>query len=218
MPTPAPNKSPLHLSDDDADDDGIVDDPDAGKDLTSQVPLVQVGWNQDNLPSFNTDHGGNSSGDAPTDVLHGSEPILFDGGAVRAAEKNLLSQAAGGVEQYEQLRTKVQAAVHSNFWGPPQPDQPIAAYQNGGSAPNPGGGGTGQSIDDQNKADQRVLADIGEEFAQHINPTMQKALMMQASAFQLLGSYIAMINASGQAYAHTDRAARFPEPPGSVTS
>ncbi|WP_055588235.1 hypothetical protein [Peterkaempfera griseoplana] len=213
---PSTNTSPLHIDDGDADGDGVVDDPDAGKDLTYMVPTVGVGW--DTPPSFNTDPGGSSGGDALTDMMPNSEPINFDGGTVRAAESNLLAQARNGVSNYEGLRAKVDSVVHGTFWGPPQPDQPIASYVNGGQAANPTGGGSGQSIDDQNAADQRTLADIGEEFARNINPLMQKALAMQSAAFQQLGSYIALINASGQAYAHTDRAARFPDPPGPVTS
>ncbi|WUH90757.1 hypothetical protein OG900_12060 [Streptomyces sp. NBC_00433] len=209
MPNPQQNHSG---SGSDADGGGI-DDPDAGKDFTNLDPTMAVGWNTP--PSFNTDTGGSSGGTPATDVVPNSEPIAFDAATVRATENTLLAQARDAVWNYEALRQKVYAASHGAFWGPAHPDAPLAAMNTGSATPNTG---YYQSMDDQDRADQDTLADIGDEFAPHINPAMQKALGMQSNALELLGAFIAMVNGSGQAYAHVDRSAHFPEPPGPVTS
>ncbi|MGW1045349.1 hypothetical protein [Streptomyces sp. NPDC002547] len=189
------------------------DDPDAGKDLSDIVPTMTVSW--DKPPSFNLDPSGSSSGDPATDVVPDSIPIKFEAATVRATENTLLAESRNAVSNYEALREKVDSAAHNDFWGPPHPDAPVAAI-NPGATPSPSGG-SGPSLEDLERKDQETLAQIGEEFAQHINPAMQKALAMQSNALELLGSYIAMINTSGQTYSQVDRAARFPEPPGSVT-
>lgn len=194
---------------------GNVEDPDAGKDFSGLVPTMSVGW--DAPPSFNLDPGGTPSGESASEVAD-SGPIAFDAATVRATENTLLTQGRNAVYNYEALRQKVDGAVHGQFWGPKRPDAPISSGQYTGSmTPNPTGGWspTAQETDDN---DQRTLAEIGEEFARHINPAMQKALGMQSNALELLGNFIAMINNSGQSYARVDRASRFPEPPGSVKS
>ncbi|WP_438306682.1 hypothetical protein ACSHXN_44560 (plasmid) [Streptomyces sp. HUAS TT11] len=193
--------------------DGGVEDPDAGKDFSSLVPTMSVGW--DTPPSFNLDPAGPTDGQSSSDVVD-SGPIAFDAATVRATENTLLTQGRNAVFNYEALRQKVDGVVHGQFWGPPRPDAPISSGQYTGFTPTPGGyWAPGPQETDDN--DRRTLAEIGEEFAQHINPAMQKALALQSNALELLGSYIAMINSAGQSYARVDRASRFPEPPGPVT-
>ncbi|MGW2836603.1 hypothetical protein ACWCWD_02230 [Streptomyces sp. NPDC001493] len=188
------------------------DDPDAGKDFSNLVPHMAVGW--DAPPSFNTDPGGQSSGQSSNEVAD-SGRIAFDAAAVRATENTLLAQGRSAVSGYETLRGHVDAAVHGQFWGPSHTSQPVSATP--GLNPNPSAGYT-PPLDTMDKEDQNTLAEIGENFAQHINPAMQKALALQSNALELLGNYVAMINSAGQSYAHVDRAARFPDPPGPVTA
>jgi hypothetical protein len=195
------------------DGGGGVEDPDAGKDFSNLVPNMTVGW--DTPPSFNLDPSGQSGdGQTSTDVVD-SGPIAFDGATVRATESTLLAQSRDAVYNYEALRQKVDGAVHATFWGPEDPGPVISSGQYMNFSPTPGYTPTVQETDDN---DQRTVAEIGAEFARHINPAMQKALAMQSNALELLGSYIAMVNRAGQSYAKVDRASRFPEPPGSVTS
>ncbi|WP_327365078.1 hypothetical protein [Streptomyces sp. NBC_01217] len=192
---------------------GDGDDPDAGKDLGNTVPTMSVGW--DTPPSFNVDPGGQTGGQSASDVVD-SGPIRFDAGTVRATENTLLAQSRNAVFNYEALRQKVDGAVHGQFWGPAAPPPPISSGQYTGGQ-TPGGTGWSPSPQESDDNDQRTLAEIGEEFARHINPAMQKALAMQSNSLELLGNFIAMINNAGQSYARVDRASRFPEPPGSVT-
>ncbi|MFF4243532.1 hypothetical protein ACFYY2_03550 [Streptomyces sp. NPDC001822] len=198
------------------DDHGgsTIDDPDAGKDLSHLVPTMGVGWTAP--PSFNLDPNGGTGGGQSVGTVADSGPILFDAATVRATENTLLTQGRNAVANYETLRARVDAVVHSAaFWGPKHPDSPVAAMNTGSATPNTG---YYQSQKDRDDGDTETLAQIGDEFARHIGPAMQKALAMQSNALELLGNYVAMINNSGQSYGRVDRASRFPEPPGSVTS
>ncbi|SEG91998.1 hypothetical protein SAMN05216223_1254 [Actinacidiphila yanglinensis] len=191
------------------------DDPDAGKDFYNLVPAMSVDW--DTPPSFNLDPSGQSSGQASSDVAD-SGPISFDATTVRATENTLLAQSRNAVSNYEWLRGQVDHAAHGQFWGPAHTAQTISSGQDTASqTPNSTGGSPAPAPDWEDKEDQNTLADIGDDFARHINPAMQKALALQSNALELLGDYIAMINSAGQSYAHIDKAAGFPEPPGSVT-
>lgn len=191
------------------------DDPDAGKDFSNLVPAMGVDW--DTPPSFNLDPNSAGGGQSTSDVAD-SGPIYFDGPTVRATENTLLAQSRNAVSNYEWLRGQVNNAVHGQFWGPSHTAQPISSGQDTASmTPNSTGGSPPPSPDWEDKDDQNTLADIGDDFAKHINPAMQKALAMQSNALELLGDYIAMINSAGQSYAHIDRAAGFPDPPGPVT-
>lgn len=190
-----------------ADSQQNDDDPDAGKDFGNLVPTMTVGW--DTPPSFNTDPGGQANGQSSSDIAD-SGPIGFDATTVRATENTLLTQGRNAVSGYESLRAKVDSAVHGQFWGPAHTAQPVSATP--GQGANSTGGYT-PPPDQMDKDDQNTLADIGDNFAQHINPAMQKALAAQSNALELLGNFIAMINGAGQSYAHVDRAARFPDPP-----
>ncbi|MFE7751939.1 hypothetical protein [Streptomyces sp. NPDC057428] len=189
--------------------DGQQDDKDldAGKDLSPIVPTVGVGW--DTPPSFNNDPKGQTSGNRLTDVAE-SGPIRFDAAGVRATENTLLAQGRNAASGYESLRQRVDAAVHGQFWGPAHPPSVISSGQNAGTQ-TPGDTSWYPTKEESENADQKILADIGADFAQHINPAMQRALAAQAGALGLLGNYIAMINTSGQSYAHVDRAATFPD-------
>lgn len=198
-----------------SDSHGNDGDPDAGKDFYDLVPAMGVTWNTP--PSFNLDPSSPAGGQTSSDVAD-SGPIHFEAATVRATENTLLAQSRNAVSDYEWLRGQVDHATHGQFWGPPHTAPTISSGQDSASiTPNPGGGSPAPAPDSQDKDDQNTLADIGDEFARHINPAMQKALAMQSNALELLGDYIAMINAAGQSYAHVDKAAGFPEPPGPVT-
>ncbi|MEV5151374.1 hypothetical protein AB0K81_05380 [Streptomyces werraensis] len=198
----------------DVESGDVVEDPDAGADFGHLVPAMSVGW--ETPPSFNLDPNTGSGGETTAEVAD-SGPIMFDAATVRATENTLLAQGRNVVNNYEALRAKVDAAVHSQFWAMAEPDPVISSGQYTGSQ-TPGSTGWSPSIEETNDNDARIIAEIGEEFARHINPAMQKALTLQSNSLELLGNFIAMINHAGQSYARVDRASRFPEPPGPVTS
>ncbi|MBM7091497.1 hypothetical protein ABZ606_10735 [Streptomyces sp. NPDC012461] len=208
---PAVNPQQNHGGRDHTDHDGF-EDPDAGKDFSHLIPAMSVGW--DVPPSFNLDpETGSGTGSTSKEVAD-SGPILFDARTVRSTENALLAESRNAVSGYEALRARVDAVVHTPaFWGPPPPDAPIAAMTWASATPN---SGYYQSEEDRDRQDQQVLADIGEEFARHIAPAMQKALSLQSNSLALLGNLIAMINRAGQSYSKVDRAARFPDPQGTL--
>ncbi|MFF8572641.1 hypothetical protein ACF06L_15545 [Streptomyces sp. NPDC015408] len=192
---------------------GAVEDPDKGKEFGHLVPGMSVGWEAP--PSFNQDPSGGAGGESATEVAD-SGPIMFDATTVRATETTLLSQGRTAVGNYETLRARVDTAVHAQFWALAEPEPVISSGSYGPTTP--GGTGWSPTVQETNDNDARIVAEIGQEFAAHINPAMQKALALQANALALLGNYIALINSSGQSYSRLDRASRFPEPPGPVTS
>ena len=187
---------------------GNPPNPDAGKDFGYLVPSLSVGW--DTPPSFDDSPPNHSGGgDAPTGLAE-SGPIHFDASAVRAAEQMLLEQSRNAVHDYELLREKVDAAAHSDFWGPHAPPQNVPTP----GAQVPSGTGWSPSKTETDNKDDQILHDIGAEFAANINPLMQKALWQMSGALELLSNYIQTINGAGQTYARIDRSAKFPEPPG----
>ncbi|SEG18798.1 hypothetical protein SAMN05216223_103554 [Actinacidiphila yanglinensis] len=198
-----------------ADTQNNDDDPDSGKDFSNLVPTMTVDW--DTPPSFNIDPGGAPGGQSPDDVVD-SGPVVFDAATVRATESTLLTEGRGAVSSYESLRQKVDAVVHGQFWGPAHTDPPISSGSVGSGLNANSTGGYSPPPDETDNEDQNTLADLGDSFAVHINPAMQKALALQSNALELLGNYLAMINGAGQSYGHVDRAARFPDPTGSVTA
>ncbi|MFF7580969.1 hypothetical protein ACFZBE_39360 [Streptomyces sp. NPDC008061] len=187
-------------------------DPDAGKDFSHLVPSMTVGWNS--IPSFNdTSPAAAQPGSAPVTDIADSGPILYEADAARATENTLLTQGRFAVNDYENLRRAIDVAVHTQFWGPAHPQTPT-----GWLPPlNPSGGDAYQEVFNQQvRSNDEKLAVIGEQFAVHINPAMQKAAAMISNSIELLGNYLAMMHAAGQAYANVDRASRFPGPPGSI--
>ncbi|MFJ3756473.1 hypothetical protein [Streptomyces sp. NPDC090080] len=190
-------------------------DSDAGKDFSGLVPNMGVSW--DSIPSFNdteppTTKGGD--GASPTEVAD-SGPILYDADTARATENTLLTQGRHAVADYENLRHAVEAAVHTQFWGPahpaaPNPEDNIPSLNNNSS------NASQVVFDQQVRENQEKLAQAGEKAAAEINPMMQKALALISNSIELVGNYLAMLHASGQAYSNVDRVSRFPGPPGSI--
>ncbi|MER5596013.1 hypothetical protein [Streptomyces sp. NPDC002265] len=183
------------------------DDPDAGKDFSYLVPTMTVGWNS--LPSFNDTETPQPGGGPSASTLADSGPFYFAADTVRATETTLLTQARIGVSHYEALRQSVNTVLQGKFWGPAHPS---------GVAVNvdPSTGGGGSQLGDTMHRDDEILAGIGDEFARHINPAMQKVLALLSNSLELLGNYIAVVNATGQSYATVDRHSRFPGPPGTI--
>jgi hypothetical protein len=56
------------------------------------------------------------------------------------------------------------------------------------------------------------LSQAAQEFAAQINPVMTRALRSVADSMQAVGIYIAMLNASGQAYTSADKNSAVPAP------
>ncbi|WP_329295689.1 hypothetical protein [Streptomyces sp. NBC_01455] len=188
-------------------------DSDDGKDFSYLVPKMGVNWGS--VPSYNdtqppiSQEGGGSS---VTDVAD-SGPILFDADTVRATENTLLAQNRNAVADYETLRAQVDFARQGSFFGPKHPETPT------GYLPplNANGGDAYQEVfNQQERANEEKLAELGDEAARKIDPVMQKALALISEAIETGGNFLAAIHASGQAYASLDRGSRFPGPPGSI--
>ncbi|MEU4657750.1 hypothetical protein AB0G32_28095 [Streptomyces sp. NPDC023723] len=174
------------------------------------VPAMTVGWAAP--PSFNggaeLPQGDGTGGEAE---VAASGPFRFDAPVVRETENVLLAQSRLAVADYETLRARSEAAVHSDsFWIPKMPEQPVAAYS---WNVTPGASNGAPSMEEQHDLDQRLLNEFGGEFAATINPAMRQALAMVSNALMLLGNYTSLVNASGQLYSRIDRSVRFPEPP-----
>jgi hypothetical protein len=192
-------------------------DPDYGKDLSYLVPTDQVAWGTP--PSFNNPPpGASGSGSGSSDVIPVG-PFRIDTGSVRAAESSMLGATREAIASYEALKEKV-LAVKDTVWIPPQPKgitpdelgpahtvSPDGAFAGGIPVTPPG-----QSAQIAGAAQ---LTSIGKQIADEMNPSMEKALWQMGNALEVMGQFIALINQSGQTYAQTDRAAKFPGPPSS---
>jgi hypothetical protein len=165
-------------------------------------------------PSFNNPPpGASGSGSGSSDVIPVG-PFRIDTGSVRAAESSMLGATREAIASYEALKERV-LAVKDTVWIPPQrkgpqPDNvtsPGGAFAGGVPIPPPG-----QTAQQAGTAD---LTAIGKQIADEMNPSMEKALWQMGNALEVMGQFIALINQSGQTYAQTDRAAKFPGPPSS---
>ncbi|MFF2852332.1 hypothetical protein ACFVT5_39370 [Streptomyces sp. NPDC058001] len=189
----------------DEDGDGVADpSEDNGKDLSHLVPDTEVAW--DVPPSFNidpTDLSGGGDGPEPEEITEPSGDLRVDLGALRTAEKSMLTEARGAVDTYEEVRALV-AAVKDTVFGQGATD----TYERGGDNSN------SMSYDpQQGKSVDNPFAETGETFAAEMNPAMERALLEVGSTIEKLGEYIALLNHSGQVYAEADRTSRFPAPP-----
>ncbi|MFK4272260.1 hypothetical protein [Streptomyces milbemycinicus] len=189
----------------DEDGDGAADpSEDNGKDLSYLVPDPEVVW--DVPPSFNIDPkdlSGGGDGPQSEEITEPSGDLRVDLGALRTAEKSILTEARGAVDKYEEVRALV-AAVKDTVFGQGAKD----AYERGGDNSN------SMSYDpQQGKSVDNPFAETGETFAAEMNPAMERALLEVGSTIEKLGEYIALLNHSGQVYAEADRKSRFPAPP-----
>ncbi|MFI9809519.1 hypothetical protein ACIHEJ_35170 [Streptomyces sp. NPDC052301] len=187
----------------DPEGDGSDPGPDHGKDLSGLVPTDQVAWGEP--PSFNTDpqaipkdQGG---GDSPPPTAPSGD-LRIDLSAMRTAEKSMLSEARAAVATYEEVRAQVMAKKDTVFGQGAHTD---GHYRNLNE----------KSYDNYVPGKDNPFAPAGEQFAADMNPAMERALLQAGMALEKLGEYIALINHSGQVYAHTDRQCRFPDPPAS---
>lgn len=181
-------------------DDQSEPGPDHGKDLSGLVPNDKVAWGEP--PSFNDDpqkipSDSGTESPAPGDA---SGDLRIDLSAMRTTERAMLTESRAAVATYEEVRAKVMAKKDTVF---------------------------GQGAKSQGYYSNRLnhdgyvfvngkdnpFAPAGEQFAADMNPAMERALLQAGMALEKLGEYIALINHSGQVYAHTDRESRFPDPP-----
>jgi len=209
MPDPQiPKHDPDPIDPDAQGDPNAPPGPDDGKDLNYLVPKVSMLWQ--NPPSFNldppqtpdTDPTGSGPPEIPTGDLTGRFWVNLR--QLGDCENTMLSALRTGIAQYESLRALFEASLQNpNMYGPAKSDPPWSI-----------GLGDGQAItgnDDWQEIDQ--LHDEGVKFAAEMNPAQEKALKALGDAFELAGSFVTMLNHSGQSYAATDRAAKFPDPP-----
>lgn len=187
--------------DDSQGEDSAEDFPDEGKDLSDQVPDVNVLWLSP--PSFNQDPGGGSSGgddggnDAPATTSYS-----IDTGSVRSAEENMLQSSQDAINSYKQLQERVQSAKKGgdDVFGEnlKHTESPGSSFAGGTPQGNP-----------QTTSSQFA----GDEFAATMNPVQEKVLAEIGGLLETTGEYIAMINRAGQGFAQADRESQFPEPP-----
>ncbi|MER7413359.1 MULTISPECIES: hypothetical protein [Streptomyces] len=181
--------------------DGEEPEPSAdnGKDLSGLVPKDEVAW--DEPPSFNKDPQDieQSQSDGPPDAPDpgSASDLKIDLASVRTTEESMLTEARTAVAAYEELRSKVLSQQDTVF------GQGATVKDLVYDGPNPG----------KIVETPHPFATSGEKFADEMNPAMERALLQVGTALEKLGEYIALINHSGQVYAHTDRESRFPDPP-----
>jgi hypothetical protein len=167
-------------------------DPDKGKDLNYLVPNVSIGWNS--LPTFNNPPSGEQSGDVNTSTdVPETPPIRVDLGGMRDTENSLLSAARTAVDAYQGLREHV-LSVQNTVFGQHEMDW----WKDPSSYMSP-------TIERPSE-----IQPIAREFAEAMNPAMEKALYFMGTTMELVGEYIALVNRTGQTYSEVDRHARFP--------
>lgn len=176
---------------------------DNGKNLDYLVPATHVAW--DVPPSFNLDAKDMSpgGGGGPQEVTEPSGDLRVDLGAMRTAEKSMLTEARGAVAAYEDLRAKVAAAKGHVFGQGAQDPNDHSGYTSLSAGYDPQAG----------KSHANPFAESGEKFAAEMNPAQDRALLQIGSTLERLGEYIALLNHAGQVYSESDRHSRFPEPP-----
>lgn len=191
--------TPLPAVDDSADAGDLG--PDHGKDLSGLVPTDKVAWGEP--PSFNIDPkkiAQDPGTEPPVAAAELSGDLKIDLGAVRTTERAMLTESRAAVAKYEEVRAKVMAKKDTVFGQGAHTD---GHYNNLNE----------KSYNFYTPGKDNPFAPAGEAFAADMNPAMERALLQAGMALEKLGEYIALINNSGQVYAHTDRESRFPEPP-----
>ncbi|WP_394427100.1 hypothetical protein [Streptomyces sp. SGAir0957] len=199
------DKTPLPESDE--SDDGSEKSADYGKDLSSLVPEDKVAWTT--APSFNEDPQDVGDGGSGPDMKEPGPPsgdLAVDLASLRTAEASMLVEARAMVAKYEEVRAHV-ASVKDTVFGQTAKDK----ADNGEGHTSLSSGYKPPAEDSDNP-----FAPAGREFAAEMNPAMERALLQVGSALEKVGEYIALLNHSGQVYAHTDRESRFPTPPGNA--
>lgn len=190
----------------DGDGDGgdATHDTGAPDRLDGLVPVDKVVWTTP--PSFNDDpKDGEAGGTKPgANEAETTADLKIDLEAMRTAERSMLAETRGAVDKYEELRKKV-AAVKDHVFGQGAQDDNAQGegHTSLASGYDPSVGG---------KHDNPFAA-AATQFGQDINPVQDRALLQIGSTLEKLGEYIALLNHSGQVYAHTDRESRFPPPP-----
>lgn len=176
-------------------------DPDKGKDLSYLVPTVAIGKNWSTPASFNDDPpGGSSKSDnKPTPSV---DSITVDLGSIRSAETTMLGAARTAITDYSTLRDKVMAVKDTVFGQTAVETVKSRANSDGVNSP-------------YDHTQNSPVQDPAKKFAEEINPAQEKALWQMANALEIVGQYIAALNAAGQSYAKTDRASNMPPPPAS---
>jgi hypothetical protein len=181
-------------------------DPDAGKDLSYLDPFIEVNNSE---PSYNQDPPGAGGGDGSGQSMAADPgPIRVDLGSLRSVEQTLLSGTQEAGNMYTDLRNAVMgSASNQYFWGPTPPgplsvNNPVIAHD-----------GLGDGGNDPGADEQQQLSDMGKQFGSEIVPVMEKALYQVAGALEVLGTFIAAVNTTGQSYGYTDRSTTFPAPP-----
>ncbi|MFL6055085.1 MAG: hypothetical protein ACJ72W_19560 [Actinoallomurus sp.] len=194
-------------------------DPDYGKDLSGLVPHVAVGgiWGTYGPPSFNMDPWGQTqgSGDSNPDVPPVS-PISADLSSIRNAEKGLIAETKNLTFDYEWLRDKVFAAKDTVF------GQHATVVEATDGAGRPLDKGIGMDKTSQQHSTKNglptgtgpsAIQPSAQNFANQINPAMERVLEQIANAIEILGEFTAGVNKAGQSYGYADRHSQFPDPP-----
>lgn len=173
-------------------------------------PELKVAWNK--RPSFNTD---------PKDISEGAsgnpgdqttrldvDRVKIDLATTSAQVENMLTTARSLVQSYEELKHKVLGGKDTVFG---QQAMTTSFQTNSNTtylAP-----GTVQAVPGEDDPEPINWQEPAKKFAASMNPVQEKALQSIGSTLELLGEYIALVNHSGQVYAHTDKQSNFPPPP-----
>jgi len=186
-------------------------DPDSGKDLGYLVPTVTVAWN--NLPSFDDPPPGSSggSGGGSTDVP-AVPPIKVDLAVMRSTEESMLNSARSATSAYDTLSSTT-LSVKDTIFGQGFDEGTVDLVTGGGTGQILESGSptvTGMDPAGKDGDPGSAIGQMGDEFAASMIPAMEKTLWMMGNSMELIGQYIAAINATGQTYSEVDRESKFP--------
>jgi hypothetical protein len=181
-------------------------DSDTGKDLSYLVPDLSVAWPAPH--SFNEDPpkdaNGRSSGDSAADDAPSCGDISIDLSTLMSALTSMLGTTRTAVDDFESLRNAFLSTKDTIYGQEEEPFVGTDAGSGGGSI------GTGVSVGTTYNSPVR---DPARQFANEINPALEKALFQVGGALEVVGQYIAALDRSGQFYGEADRAAMFPNAP-----
>jgi hypothetical protein len=167
------------------------------------VPDLKVAW--DTRPSFNANPkdpaaSGPPGGEGSVDAR--DFQVSYE--ALGTQVNEMLQRARGLVDEYEQLRSKLQANQGTIFGQNSRIEHDGITYDFQSNS------GSGDGKPWYTPTD---FAEPAKQFADQMNPHQDATLHKVGNSLVLVGEYIALVNKSGQVYAAAERQSAFPPPP-----
>jgi hypothetical protein len=162
------------------------DQPPAGY---ASDPQLEMLWTTP--PAFTGVTASGSSSSTPP--LSGSFTVSL--ASLQSGEQAMLDATSAVVDAYNPVEAQVQSIISGDSfygqWAEPPGYREVATPT---SMPND------------------AISQAAQEFAAQMNPVLTRALRSVADSMQAVGIYIAMLNASGQAYTSADKNSAVPAP------